>query len=826
MRGRRCWLVWLLLGAACASGAAADPKYWIDAAQDSTGLVWAVPQGGYSPLFTNDGSGWKSTGWLPIGGGNAAAIIRRPNGKILVLWNQNDPRKYSLTEHWGSTSRDLIQFSADLYYGPGVYFPSLFVDSKENVWITNNGLEIYRMKPNQPVEQIYGPVRPAQPDSDFEHSHHCLVRALEDGTGRIWFWADKRQGRPDGLEGFLVFDGEKIAPASIANLPAHAHINDLTNEDGGHLLAALKNFRLYRIDLATMEAEPLPEVAKGEYEDVNQVFCDGSDDYAITGGYDCESPCGSASRLWRWPRNATPKVVPENLDRGAEETSLPWIRSANGLIISTIASGLAFLADGAASLQRFDWRSGFAQERADRLFPLDHGRLLAIAFRGGSTILSIPPWPVPARSSRFEVIETKEYFVRDDRRHIWAVERGKLLEEWDGSKWSERSSLEDPVGALATDNQDRVWILSTGKSVSVWDLRTQKLTNYSDYRVTLAEQLRANPKFELVNHSSWSLAASGDGRLAFRDGGVGPMQYFDGKKWHDWPGNNGEEGYPRFESNGRLVLALGDYVVSRLEGETWVKNESRPPAPLYQDGIPESIFNLADARGSIARDLDGGYWFTNGRELFRARPGLYVRVLGETEATPFLAGREIERVIVDCNGNAFVRLNAWSDCLVVQATAPPPRTHLKVQVRGDSVRAKLSATGAGRPWFEWRLDNGRWSKPNDLADLILDSLPDGKHLLGARALDQELNLDTVGASAEFVVVVDRKKQVAQAMKTLHSKTLGEREQAVRILVGHPALALPLLQKARGQATADERWWIDAALQEIERSKARPSPVVH
>jgi hypothetical protein len=43
------------------------------------------------------------------------------------------------------------------------------------------------------------------------------------------------------------------------------------------------------------------------------------------------------------------------------------------------------------------------------------------------------------------------------------------------------------------------------------------------------------------------------------------------------------------------------------------------------------------------------------------------------------------------------------------------------------------------------------------------------------------------------------------------------DTAVAALLRQPALALPLLRSAREQADADQRWWIDAAIQQIEES---------
>jgi hypothetical protein len=40
------------------------------------------------------------------------------------------------------------------------------------------------------------------------------------------------------------------------------------------------------------------------------------------------------------------------------------------------------------------------------------------------------------------------------------------------------------------------------------------------------------------------------------------------------------------------------------------------------------------------------------------------------------------------------------------------------------------------------------------------------------------------------------------------------------LIRHPSVALPLLQSAREKAAPDQRWWIDAAIQQIEETRSK------
>jgi len=67
--------------------------------------------------------------------------------------------------------------------------------------------------------------------------------------------------------------------------------------------------------------------------------------------------------------------------------------------------------------------------------------------------------------------------------------------------------------------------------------------------------------------------------------------------------------------------------------------------------------------------------------------------------------------------------------------------------------------------------------------------------------------------------MDSQKQLATLIEQLKDPDYSLRQAAVAALVRQPALALPLLQSAREKAGPDQRWWIDAAIQQIEENLA-------
>jgi hypothetical protein len=184
-------------------------------------------------------------------------------------------------------------------------------------------------------------------------------------------------------------------------------------------------------------------------------------------------------------------------------------------------------------------------------------------------------------------------------------------------------------------------------------------------------------------------------------------------------------------------------------------------------------------------------------------------------------GRSVQTAITDSLGNIFLTTSVPNECVLIKRK-PPPRTSAKIEVKGESLRATLSANTAGRHWFSWKIDNGDWSEFAERGNVTIDSIENGRHTFVARTADESLDIDAHGAIVPFTVKVDRDKAVAEAIIDLSSADFGKRERAVGRLAGQPAIALPKLKITREKATPEVRWWIEAAIQEIERSSRNSS----
>jgi hypothetical protein len=193
---------------------------------------------------------------------------------------------------------------------------------------------------------------------------------------------------------------------------------------------------------------------------------------------------------------------------------------------------------------------------------------------------------------------------------------------------------------------------------------------------------------------------------------------------------------------------------------------------------------------------------------------------------PFGDSRTIKTALIDPAGNAFLETYFLAhpdigEYVIVNARPPLPQTKMRASVETSGiVKLHFETQVKGKVWFTWRVDGGPWTPPTESAETAVDGLANGRLRIEAAALDDRLQIDPIPAAAEVTIHVDPQKQLATLFEQLKDPNYSVREAAVAALVRQPALALPLLQSAREKAGPDQRWWIDAAIQQIEETLSK------
>lgn len=453
------------------------------------------------------------------------------------------------------------------------------------------------------------------------------------------------------------------------------------------------------------------------------------------------------------------------------------------------------------------------------------------------------PTPPPAdKVLRFRSTELRiqDGWCLDNNGHIWSIlaSNGNILGEWNGERWLPHEipadMRKDGISAVTIDSRNRIWLLpnSIDMPAAFCDSRDGKWQIFPKIETAFEAVKNDPPQFEQDHPNFYSPAYSPDRRCIAFLSKQWDVVYFDGSAWHHWrrgpefaPGSHGLDA-PFFDDDGRLSVTIaGDPWQLNDQGK-WQQVKVKPRSSIRAEqesrrkpGIATPDGCVTDSPNSIALDNENTYWLTWQGKLYKSLPGICIRVFSEDEPDPFGDGRRIEKVWVDQHGNAFLKTGLYTCIMVTPKLPPPPKPPITMEkTAADAVTVRFHGDSRSKMQFRWHLDDEPWQLTKDKT-LLLDSLPNGSHALSATTIDEELQ-KSVPAVKEFVIRIDSAKQIGRLIKQLAGHDPVKRESTVRALVRQPATALPALKTAREKAGSDQRWWIDATIQEIERNEVK------
>lgn len=584
--------------------------------------------------------------------------------------------------------------------------------------------------------------------------------------------------------------------------------------------------------------------------------------------------------VWRW-RDGQWRQLLNGVDEiGGDYLALgrAFLPTPQGLLLLGAFGNSAWLIpdDENTKPRALDWRSGFDLANTNRFFQLEGGRVLAVGADDGSMVYNLQTAGKAKPSGRIlQTLKTQFDIFADARGHIWTAQNGSdtFLSEWDGARWIyHRLPLGQSAGAIGNmgaDSRGRIWVwLLTKPNSPVWILEPdfnewQSMPSYLD---ALAVAVRDDRHFWL-REARFVPAFSGDGKVVLRDG-EGALQFFDGRSWVTWPRKeitgkpNSTDGEPFFNDQGEPSINVENRIwswgketgwrVTQTPGTSW-QNRRDAGRKIFQSLAPEELkAGESGNQTTLACDRYGAWWFASRHALFKGRQDLSTpasRIFRPEENHPFYNHSLVAEVLIDPKGNAWVRQTYFGRpmCVVIAPAAPLPDTHLIVKTTGDAATLEFSATEfsstpAARR-FLWRLknitpnfrtawngnrrdaglesdgaDGGAWSTLRDGNQMQLELLPSGKYALEAAALDADGQADPTPARVEFEIHADANAQFARLIGALSDRDFAAREAAVAALAKRGVLALPPLRAAREKADADARWWIDAAIQQLEAQR--------
>jgi hypothetical protein len=817
------------------------------AVQDPTGRVWGIASGGV--LYR-----WESETWKPVAvtgvpsGAGPVVLARGPDGAVYCVWGAG-ANPHAVTWHQGEAWKLVAQFSA-----PFVGLPHILLDGDDYLWITDRGRYIYRISLHGKAAWAYGITeRQFLEDGRPENMRSPLnpMFALADSRGRLWFWSDCLAGGTNlaSLAGVLIYDNGKVEHAAHIDGVPDKKLSIVAPDDAEHMWLAVADDQLYRVDINTLAAAPVPEPSPQAFRYVQKIFHANQETYLVAGSMwqpvPEQSGNGRSGALWRLRDGKWERLI-DGLDMRpeyAQHPLRPFLATGGGLWVGAFGSGPWFVPAGRGAPALIDWHYDYPFDGSEGLFQLADGRLLIVSANEGSVAVKpddlLAAFESPPQVSTLNPPRT---FIPDVRGHIlgllpWVE---NALSDWDGKTWTDHPL---PGGfdsqhffTFAADSLNRIWLLpdAFGKAVAIFDPGHQTFEVYPGYADALQAQLPRRQSFHLDGNLFTVPSFSPDGRICYRDD-WSQVRYFDGQKWLRWGRKEIEgtniphlDGPAFFDRAGNVAVNIGGKIWEFTEAKGWHMTDFEPG--LGTDQVRQRRHSPAWPAGcdignpeSIAQDRLGTYWLTHRGQLYRAIPGLCLPQFSPQQHQPFIDSREVRKVLIDLEGNAFLETYFHSNSnlgeyVIVKPRLPLPKTILHATVTpSGAVQVRFSTPNPAKVWFTWRVDDSPWAAPTHQAQATLEWLPNGKHRIEAAAIDERLQIDPTPAAALVEIHVDPREQISALIKRLRDPDYSVRNAAVAALLRQPALALPLLRSAREQADTDQRWWIDAAIQQIEES---------
>ena len=835
-----------------------DPTRLNALAQDSTGRVWGI-----GVLMSESLYRWEDDRWTAVtvdgipANSWPAALASGPEGEVYCLWSAGED-EHAVTRHQGSVSKVLVHFTGNI----NRFFPNIFVDLNKNIWITEAGIHIYRITPDGKAECAYTIEYDHRYDANLPKNARLnfdSVYATADGQGRVWFWSGRRGGGGGvpSLQGILIFDGKNFTLHSDLPDPSAKTFAAVVAEDSNHMLLGGPRGRLYRVDTRTLAAEVVAEPASNPFRFIQSIYRAGQATYIVS--VDGSMPVaerkgeGRIGDFWQLQDGEWKRLV-NGIDMRPQmlnDSSRSFLATPAGLWLGAFGTGPWFIPAGQGEPVHIDWRYGYPLNGSEGVMALPGDRLLLVAATSGSLncgSIAVKPADLlgalqsPAGTRTLNPLRA---LVPDSRNHLWGFLSGdkNAISEWNGKIWTDHALPEDlsnrNLWNYGVDSQDRIWLVYNRcrGPVAILDPRRENAETFPEFSTALQAQLPNRASFHVEGNRFTVASFSPDGHIGYRDE-CGQAHYFDGQAWQAWKPQDIDASQRRGFDGPAFFDRAGNFAVN-IAGKTWEYTKSAkwslatyerglgteeertaqhsvPPPSGCEVGIPESI----------VQDRLGTYWLTAHGQLYRAIPGLCVAQFAPEQRQAFIDSRTIKAAFIDPQGNVFLEtyFRAHPDVgeyVILDVLTPLPQTKVHASVEGSGiVKLHFETQTKEKAWFTWRVDGGAWSSPRESADATINWLANGRHRIEAAALDVRLQIDPTPSAAEVTIHVDPQRQLATLIEQLKDPNYAVREAAVDGLVRQPSLALPLLQSAWEKAAPDQRWWIDAAIQQIEQTLAK------
>jgi serine phosphatase RsbU (regulator of sigma subunit)/ligand-binding sensor domain-containing protein len=311
---------------------------------------------------------------------------------------------------------------------------------------------------------------------------------------------------------------------------------------------------------------------------------------------------------------------------------------------------------------------------------------------------------------------------------------------FDGSEWTHVTTV--PV----VDNAAAVLAMLRSRDGDVWIGTAERLgqDGYGVFRRHDGHWTQYGVDDGLPSSIVLALAQDGEGSV-WVGTPEGPA-WFDGTKWHSFDHGDGpgivyaSSVFAATDSSVWVAGNVPDSGVSRYKNRRWVHYSSADGLPSddvwsITEGLDKSIW-VGTTRG--VAQFDGRMWRTFSSENGLAKDHVWGSALGANGALWF-----------GHFDGAISRYHATDN--------RSPRTFLEPLPENIAYPGFVTIRWRGRDWwdrtsrehllYKWRVDNGTWSPLRDSRIHTFERISSGSHVFEVAAVDQEGNVDRIGATA-------------------------------------------------------------------------------
>jgi len=755
---------------------------------------------------------------------------------------------------------------------------SMFVLSKDlqgRVWLSGKISHVYRFDEDgtaQLVARLDGKVivKSSQP-------YHAVHRLLFEPDGAIWLWSEADRANSRFLKRPLRLDGEtpELMPET-ADLPEGFFYDLAAVTVGGERewWVSIAGKGIWRMPAGGGGTARKVEFPKDSMRSrYSRIFAAHGRVFVvryITNSGDESKPLDRRTcELWVWGTGKTEKGGPatgnsgssgedvkggdtwrrviDYLDDGGSNYRRAVVETDEGLWLGTNYKGIWFVPkDEPAKPRHFDWRQGFSVAQTEGFLSLPEGRLLAFKNDGGICVIDIAELlAYKTRKPNIDIVYdtqlTGKSFVMTKSQDgtVYLFEQpSRTLYRWDGRKLVECAACPDhPITKegrghdyLATDSLDRVWVIPQkhDEPAFVLDTKTGKWSEPRPYRELLEERARGDGSWHFLPQC---ISTSTTRDAVFTDSGQAAfatrsreLAFFDGLWWRTIDMGGGYIGLGKDPDTGEiLVSSNSNGEASRVDalGEM-VKSDARFPflPGAIMAGRPKVDGEWENCSGLRYVADEGDGWLFGKGMLWRVKDGHVLAWFAEGEPHPFISqGSYYWGVTEDNFGNY---LFFYSNRMVRVPRHLPSEFALAGKIVANSDNALVHIGGVEGNRVRTRLNDEEWTDwelaKEHTKSVEYKRLLPGDYQIEVQVMNKYLEVSPT-RQLEFTIKYDIDKPAHEAVEKLFGENWNERNEAVKTLQRHPERARVLLtQLDRAKLDSNDRWWLDAALQQLEERK--------